>query len=942
MRLGIRIAALCAAFAAAFPAFAQTPAPSLDDVLSGTLAPQAEVESSFAGLIARLPSEGASGRPIRSVAFLGFASTRTWQGVALAWLSPRGIDERAVELAIADAVRARYRVVEPPYASASAAADAERVRSGDTDPAQIAATNLGLAVDAVIIARPLRRWSLGGEFAVEATLHSGATPETTLSGTSQVSVDGLAGFSAWNLRVLAPIAVLLALALLRLARGEGSLTVKVNRSNASDDDAAYTVYVAKRTLRGETSGSHVVASEGLSGNAARFRGLATGTWHVAVRCVVRDPKTLQVSRTQILEKPIEIARSGNAELAFEFSADKTAVRFTLREGERPVDDARVLLGIAGAKDSVRYVRAGQAQLALAAGAYQLVLGVRDRALRVPFEVPPKTRDFELAVDVAGDKHLVFSGCLDAVTPFVQGDLLAAAKALDAKGKTQAAAKLRAELHKSKGRASEAARELESAGDLREAAKLRATTGDSLGTAALLARDGDFGGAGEHLRTAGDLLGATEAFLSAKRFEDALACAAQLGDMRLRVRVLSEQGQRLEAARLLVAANELDPAIATLQRIPAKDAQFAEASLLLAQLFLQRKEPELARRKLDDAAGALGSDGFLELREQVAQQLEAKGELAGALECWEQIRKSDIAYQGGAEKVEALRARLRAESAPRASAGPATRATAPAAPSRYELLGEIGRGGMGVVFKARDSMLHRVIALKRLPDNLKDHPAAVKMFLREARSVAALNHQNVVTLYDVGQEDGAYYITMEFLDGLPLHELLKQRKRFSLREALWLAVQTLDGLAYAHGEGIVHRDIKPSNLFLNKKKTVKIMDFGLAKMLEEVRKQSSIIAGTPYYMSPEQGLGQEVDGRTDLYAFGATLFEFLVGRVPFTAGDVAYAHRHTPPPDPRELVQMPDEVAGVVLALLAKKPTDRIQTAAEARDRLQRVFAKLPA
>jgi len=944
VRSAIPIAALLAALVAAPAALAQTPPPSLEDVLSGTLAPQAEVESRLAGLVARLPSESVSGRPIQSVAFLGLTSARSWRDVALAWLSPRVVDERALELALADAVRARFRMVEPPYPSASAEADAERMRAGDADPARIAATNLGLAVDAVIVARPLRRWSLRGDFALEATLLSGATPDTTLSGSTETAFDGHAGYSAWNLRLLAPVGALLALVLLRLARGEGSLGVRVNRSKASDDDAAYTVYVAKRPLRGETSGSHVVASEGLSNAVSRFRGLAAGTWHVAVRCVVRDPKTLQVIRTQILEKSALIARGGSAELSFEFSADKTAVRFALKDGEKPVDDARILLGIAGAKDSVRYVRGGQAQLALAAGSYQLVLGVRDRALRIPIEVPGKTRDLEVVVDVADAAHVVFAGCVDAVTPFVQGDLSAAAKALDAKGKTQAAAKLRAELHESKGQASEAARELETAGELREAARLRATTGDSLGTAALLARDGDFAGAGAHLRAAGDLLGATEAFLSAKRFDEAIACATQLGDLKLRVRVLTEQGQRLEAARLLVAASELDPAIATLQRIGAKGAQFGEASLLLAQLFLQRREPELARRKLDDAADVFGGDGLLELREQVAQQLEAKGDLAGALECWEQIRKSDIRYQGSAEKVEALRALVRAASAPpAASAGAATRtAGAASTPSRYELLGEIGRGGMGVVFKARDTVLHRVVALKRLPENLKDHPAAVKMFLREARSVAALNHPNVVTLYDAGQEAGAYYITMEFLDGLPVHELLKQRKRFSLREALWLAVQTLDGLAYAHGEGIVHRDIKPSNLFLNKKKTVKIMDFGLAKMLEEVRKQSSIIAGTPYYMSPEQGLGQQVDGRTDLYAFGATLFEFLVGRVPFVEGDVAYAHRHTPPPDPRPLVQMPDEVAAVVLALLAKKPEGRIQSAAEARDRLQRVLAKLPA
>ncbi len=940
MRSVLRIAIGVAASLVAVGALAQ-PAPTLDDVLSGKIAPEAEVESVFAGLIAGLPNAGASGRPIQTVAFLGLSPERTWRDVALDWLSPRLVDDAAVEHAIADAVRARFRVVEPPYSSREATADAARLLAGQDDPTLIAAANFALAADAVIVARPVRRWSLDGGFAVEATLHGGATPESIVRGASAARVDGLAGYSPWNLRVLAPIGLALLLVLARVARGEGSVTVKLARARGDDDGAVYTVYLAKRPLRGDTSGSHVVASEGLSGASAHFRGLAAGTWHVAVRCVVRDPKSLQVIRTQLLEKSVAVSRGSRAELAFELSADKTAVRVLVKDGEVAVEDARVLLGVAGAKDSVRYVRAGQTQLSLAAGSHLLLLGVRDRAFRVSIEVPPKARDLEITLDVADERPLVFSGAVDAVAPFVHGDLAAAAKALDAKGQTQAAAKLRAELHKAKGRATEASRELESAGELKEAAKLRATTGDALGTASLLARDGDFAGAGEQLRRAGDLLGATEAFLRAQRFDDALACATQLGDVRLRVRVLTEQGQRLEAARILVGANDLDAAIATLQRIGARDAQFGEGALLLAQLFLQRREPELARRKLDEAVDVYGGDGFLELREQVAQQLEAKSDLAGALECWEQIRKSDIHYPRSAEKLEALRAAIRSSRAPQ-TAPPAPPATATGAkPARYEILGEVGRGGMGVVYKARDTVLHRVVALKRLPDNLKDHPTAVRMFLREARSVAALNHPNIVTLFDAGQESGAYAITMEFLDGLPVNALLEKSKRFSLREALFLAVQTLDGLAYAHGEGIVHRDIKPSNLFLTKKRIVKIMDFGLAKMLEEVRKRSSIIAGTPYYMSPEQGLGQEVDGRTDLYAFGATLFEFLVGRVPFVDGDVAYAHRHTPPPDPRALAKVPDAVAEVVLALLAKRPADRIQSAAEARDRLQRVLAALP-
>ena len=147
-------------------------------------------------------------------------------------------------------------------------------------------------------------------------------------------------------------------------------------------------------------------------------------------------------------------------------------------------------------------------------------------------------------------------------------------------------------------------------------------------------------------------------------------------------------------------------------------------------------------------------------------------------------------------------------------------------------------------------------------------------------------------------------------------------------------QTLAGLEYAHARRIIHRDIKPSNLFFTREKQVKIMDFGLAKMVEEVRKSSSIIAGTPYYMAPEQALGEAVDHRADLYAFGVTLFQLLTGHVPFSQGDVQYHHLHTPPPDPRESVpELPAPLAELVLRLLAKRPEQRFETTAEVSARL---------
>ena len=212
---------------------------------------------------------------------------------------------------------------------------------------------------------------------------------------------------------------------------------------------------------------------------------------------------------------------------------------------------------------------------------------------------------------------------------------------------------------------------------------------------------------------------------------------------------------------------------------------------------------------------------------------------------------------------------------------------------------------------------------------------MQLFLREAQAAAALNHPNIVTLFDAGEENGVYYLTMELLEGLPLNAILKQRGRLRSRDVARLGIQIAAGLDYAQQQRIVHRDIKTANLFFTKDRLVKIMDFGLARTIEEVRRSSTVIGGTPYYMAPEQAAGEPVDHRTDLYAFGVTLFHLITGTVPFPDGDIAYHHRHTPAPDPRESTpDVPEPVAELLLQLLAKSPDDRIQSAAEVSERLQ--------
>jgi serine/threonine-protein kinase len=183
-------------------------------------------------------------------------------------------------------------------------------------------------------------------------------------------------------------------------------------------------------------------------------------------------------------------------------------------------------------------------------------------------------------------------------------------------------------------------------------------------------------------------------------------------------------------------------------------------------------------------------------------------------------------------------------------------------------GTLGRGGMGIVYKADDTVLDRTVALKVLPESLKENPQALKNFLREAKSAAQLNHPNIVTVYDAGEQDGVYYIAMEYVDGNTLKDIIKRRGKIAPKGIVHVLSQMCEALAYAHEKKIVHRDVKTANTMWTKDRKAKIMDFGLAKVIEEVRNHTTVVSGTPFYMSPEQTLGKNVDQRSDLYSLAS--------------------------------------------------------------------------
>jgi serine/threonine protein kinase len=252
---------------------------------------------------------------------------------------------------------------------------------------------------------------------------------------------------------------------------------------------------------------------------------------------------------------------------------------------------------------------------------------------------------------------------------------------------------------------------------------------------------------------------------------------------------------------------------------------------------------------------------------------------------------------------------------------------------YRIDEKLGEGGMGTVYRATELNLERTVAIKVLNSDLAQKPAILERFRVEAKAQANLNHPNVATLYAFLTEQGNAMMVMEFVAGENFQQLVNRRGPLPAPEAAPLFKQALAGIGAAHEMGIVHRDIKPANIMLNQRGVVKVMDFGIAKVVgDRGLTRTGVQLGTVYYMSPEQVKGQNADARSDIYALGVTLYELLTAHVPFNAAseyDVLTDHVHTAPPLPStHNAHIPKGVENIVLKALEKKPEDRFQTVQE--------------
>ena len=278
--------------------------------------------------------------------------------------------------------------------------------------------------------------------------------------------------------------------------------------------------------------------------------------------------------------------------------------------------------------------------------------------------------------------------------------------------------------------------------------------------------------------------------------------------------------------------------------------------------------------------------------------------------------------------------------------------------KCQVLEKLGAGTCGIVYKARHVLLDKIVALKVLNPVIQvsdeDHSETVERFMREARSAARLEHPNIISIYDIGEEDGHYYIVMQYIEGQSLRDIIEENVKLDYRQVLHITREVAKGLQVAHKKGIVHRDIKPENIMVSKDGIIKITDFGVAKQLNDDSglTQAGRTYGTPLYISPEQAMGKDnIDGRADLYSLGIIIYHALVGEPPYQAKNsliVMQQHVNAPIPCLREKVpEIPEPVEQLFQKLVAKIPDQRFADAQEIIDAVDAVldpssFSALPA
>ncbi len=546
-----------------------------------------------------------------------------------------------------------------------------------------------------------------------------------------------------------------------------------------------------------------------------------------------------------------------------------------------------------------------------------------------------------------------------------GDLSTAARLLERGGHFKAALDLYIELNDPERIATLAADKISDRAELRRLADLLADRGEHELALKLYVK-------GDHLREVGLLAErfgfldqALEAFLKHDYFEDAARVQASRGNRREAAQLYLKAGKLEDAAAQLVAHGDHlavarlyrrtgmhDRALQVLDQVPQSSGNFRNALLLKTSLLVENQRIDAAAatlKQLLDAVGYVTENvelvyRLVDLQLQLALASEAIATLEKAKRAGlndprldEQLmllrQSPDSLLEPEEDLSRTVPANFRGKGRMR---GSSTTLGFPRS-DRYALKRKLARGGHGVLFLVEDRNLGREVVLKLLHSETLPSEVARKYFIREARTAAGLDHPNIVKVHDFGELEGRPYIAMEYVDGLNLMELYENTKGdLPFDRVCSIGMQLCEALGYAHGRNIIHRDIKMENAMVSSLWQVKLMDFGLAKALDENPDRSLFIIGTPFYMSPEQIVGDTLDLRTDIYSLGVLLFRLFTGRLPFEEGEVLSHHKSTPPPDPRTFrPALKDSIADMILKCLAKDRKNRFGAVQEIGTILER-------
>jgi tetratricopeptide (TPR) repeat protein len=373
------------------------------------------------------------------------------------------------------------------------------------------------------------------------------------------------------------------------------------------------------------------------------------------------------------------------------------------------------------------------------------------------------------------------------------------------------------------------------------------------------------------------------------------------------------------------------ALANFQQVPTDSPDFSTAVTLMASIFLKNRKPQLVIEKIEKLLGNRQIDKTnIEWFYMLGQAHENAGNFKKAFEIYQMILTEDYSFKDVHQKIKEVENLIQKYKEMDLISEDSS--------ERYRIIEKIGEGGMGVVFKAEDTVLKRVVALKILNKTLVADKRNLERFFSEARSTASLTQANIVTVYDVGQIKDDYFISMEYIEGENFMSLIRRKKVFSPSQIIFIAIKLFKALDYSHRKGIIHRDIKPHNIMITKQKEIKIMDFGLAVILGDQKKgESGVITGTPYYMSPEQIQGITVDHRTDIYSSGTTLFHLTTGHVPFKGENIFYQHLFDPvPPIKKYRSDIPEKLCYIIEKCMEKKREQRFQSAMEVLNEIKTI------